>query len=148
VVDFPTINEQVLGKPYRYSYAVAFPGGGLHRHGIVKFDTWTGTRQLTSGGAHRIPGEAVFVPAEGGTGEDDGYLLTIVSDVERHTSEFVVYDATDLTAGPVATVELPYRVPGGIHGSWIPDTTSVSDNERLAMSSADNAALAEPWRRL
>lgn len=27
----------------------------------------------------------------------------------------------NITAAPVATVELPHRVPAGIHGSWIPD---------------------------
>jgi carotenoid cleavage dioxygenase len=121
VVDFPAINERRLGLPYRYSYAVAFPGGGLHRHAIVKYDNVTGARQLSETGSHRIPGEAVFVPAEGATNEDDGYLLTIVNDVEHHTSEFLVLDATDLTKEPIATVELPHRVPGGIHGSWIPD---------------------------
>jgi carotenoid cleavage dioxygenase-like enzyme len=119
VVDFPAINEQVLGRPNRYGYAVAFPGGGLHRHGIVKYDNLTGAKRLTSGDEHHIPGEAVFVPAANGTAEDDGYLLTIVSDIRRHASEFVVYDAGTLDT--VATVELPYRVPGGIHGSWIPD---------------------------
>jgi len=119
--DFPTINDAVLGRRNRYSYAVTFPGGGLHRHAIVKYDNATGGRQLSELGANRVPGEAVFVAAEGGTAEDDGYLLTIVSDLEHHTSEFVVLDAHDVSAPPIATVELPHRVPGGIHGSWIAD---------------------------
>ncbi|MBP8537230.1 carotenoid oxygenase family protein [Streptomyces sp. MK37H] len=33
----------------------------------------------------------------------------------------IVLDARDITAAPVATVDLPHRVPAGIHGSWIPD---------------------------
>ncbi|WP_208949197.1 carotenoid oxygenase family protein [Streptomyces violaceusniger] len=35
---------------------------------------------------------------------------------QRH----IVLDARDITAASVATVELPHRVPAGIHGSWIP----------------------------
>jgi carotenoid cleavage dioxygenase len=119
--DFPTINDAVLGRRNRYSYAIAFPGGGLHQHAVVKYDNNTGQRQLTELGTHRIPGEAVFVAAEGGTAEDDGYLLTIVNDTKNNTSEFLVLNAHDISAPPVATVELPHRVPGGIHGSWIAD---------------------------
>lgn len=122
VVDFPTINETVLGRENRYGYAVAFPGAGLHHHGIVKYDNLTGTRQVTPLSRDEIPGEAVFVPAAGGGNEDDGYLLTIVNDTARNTSEFHVLDATDLTKAPIAVVELPHRVPGGIHGSWVPAT--------------------------
>jgi carotenoid cleavage dioxygenase len=67
-----------------------------------------------------MPGEAVFAPAEGGTSEDDGYLLTIVSDLKADASELLVLDAGDLST--VAAVELPRRVPAGIHGHWIPDS--------------------------
>ncbi|WAP55612.1 carotenoid oxygenase family protein [Streptomyces sp. S465] len=125
VTEFPTINDSVLGRPSRYAYAVAFPGAGLEEYALVKYDTATGARQIAPTGPGRMPGEAVFVPAAGsrGGGEDDGYLLTIVSDLRRDASELIVLDAHDITAGPVATVELPHRVPAGIHGSWVPDAS-------------------------
>jgi carotenoid cleavage dioxygenase len=66
-----------------------------------------------------MPGEAVFAPAAGASREDDGYLLTIVSDVVADASQLLVMDATDLRL--LAAVELPQRVPAGIHGHWIPD---------------------------
>ncbi|MBL1075732.1 carotenoid oxygenase family protein [Nocardia sp. 2] len=121
ITDFPTVNENYLGRRNRYSYAVAFPGSGLDGMGIVKYDNDTGARALWRGGPGRVPGEAVFVPAADATGEDDGYLLTLVSDAAARTSELLILDAHDLTAPPVAVVELPRRVPGGIHGSWIED---------------------------
>ncbi|WP_441251776.1 carotenoid oxygenase family protein [Kitasatospora sp. McL0602] len=36
-------------------------------------------------------------------------------------SKLLVLDAADFSAGPIATVHLPRRVPAMIHGSWIPD---------------------------
>ncbi|MEV6524472.1 carotenoid oxygenase family protein [Longispora sp. NPDC051575] len=121
VTEFPAINEGLLGHAHRYGYAVAFPGAGLTEYHIAKFDLETGARQLLPIGRDRMPGEAVFVPAAGATAEDDGYLLTLVSDLARDTSELLVLDAGDLSAAPVAVVELPRRVPAGIHGSWIAD---------------------------
>ncbi|WP_433271732.1 carotenoid oxygenase family protein [Actinosynnema sp. CS-041913] len=117
--EFPTINEDRLGRATRFGYAVAFPGGGHEGYSIVKYDHVSGSRQLAPMGGRRMPGEAVFVPA--GSGEDEGYLLTIVSDLARDASELLVLDATDLRRGPVAVVELPRRVPSGIHGSWVAD---------------------------
>jgi carotenoid cleavage dioxygenase len=39
----------------------------------------------------------------------------------ENVADLVVIDASDVTAGPVATVHLPRRVPTGFHGAWIPD---------------------------
>lgn len=62
----------------------------------------------------------MFVPAAGATREDDGYLLTVVSDLKQDASQLLVLDASGLDR--IATVHLPRRGTGGIHGSWIPDT--------------------------
>lgn len=124
ITDFPTINDDYVGRRNRYSYAVGFPGSGQEGVGIIKYDNHTGTRTRTATAAGRIPGEAVFVPAANATAEDDGYLLTLVGDSVVQTSELLILDARDITAPPLATIELPRRVPGGIHGSWIPDPLS------------------------
>jgi carotenoid cleavage dioxygenase-like enzyme len=119
VTEFPTINERRLGSPTDVSYAVAFPGAGLEEHAIVKLDSGRGERIVNAQGARRHAGEAVFVPAENPRSEDDGWLLTIVSDLAADASELLVLDAHDLHQQ--AAVRLPRRVPSGIHGSWIPD---------------------------
>ncbi|MEU8523581.1 carotenoid oxygenase family protein [Streptomyces sp. NPDC048577] len=120
VTEFPSINDVHTGSDYRYSYAIAFPGAGLSGYHTVRLDSRTGEQKLLAHGEGRMPGEAVFAPADGGTAEDDGYLLTIVSDLKTDTSELLVLDASDLST--VAAVELPRRVPAGIHGDWIPDS--------------------------
>jgi len=52
--------------------------------------------------------------------EDDGYVMTIVHDTATNRSRFVIIDAQNFTAPPIATIHLPQRVPYGAHGSWVP----------------------------
>ncbi|RDI67230.1 carotenoid oxygenase family protein [Nocardia pseudobrasiliensis] len=119
VIEFPAINDDRTGVVNRYSYAVGFPGAGLSGYHTVKYDTRTGQRELFAHGPGRMPGEAVFAPAAGATREDDGYLMTIVSDLEANAAQLLILDAADLSE-PIAAVDLPQRVPAGIHGHWIP----------------------------
>ncbi len=56
------------------------------------------------------------IPAE--RAEDDGWLLNVVYDDDRDASDLVVLDAHDIAAGPIATVQLPRRVPFGFHANW------------------------------
>ncbi|MCG6494263.1 carotenoid oxygenase family protein [Kitasatospora sp. A2-31] len=120
-VEFPTLNEEYLGAENRYRYAVSFPDEeGFGGYGVVKYDRITGARRIRPVGDARMPSEALFVPAAGATGEDEGYLLTVVTDLKQDASQLLVLDATGLDR--LATVHLPHRVSAGLHGSWIPDT--------------------------
>ncbi|MEV0718967.1 carotenoid oxygenase family protein [Asanoa sp. NPDC050611] len=120
VTEFPTIDNRRVGLPNRHSYALAFPGSGRSDWAVVKYDHDTGTRKVAELGRDRLPGEAYFVPGEGGTADDNGYLMSVVSDLDSNSSELLILDASDLNT--VAAIELPRRVPAGIHGSWIPDS--------------------------
>ncbi|MFJ9750908.1 carotenoid oxygenase family protein [Streptomyces chartreusis] len=121
-VEFPTLNEEYLGAENRYQYAISFPDEtGLGGYGLVKYDRTTGARRLRQIGDARMPSEAVFVPAPEATREDDGYLLTVVSDIKQDASQLLVLDASGLDR--IATVHLPHRVSAGLHGSWVPDSS-------------------------
>jgi len=72
-------------------------------------------------GVKRFAGEPVFVAAAGASGEDAGWLMAFVYDATRDASDFVILDAGDIAAAPVASVALPQRVPLGFHGNWIDD---------------------------
>jgi carotenoid cleavage dioxygenase len=112
-VEFPTHDESRTGLPHRVLYSVSDDA-------IVKYDLRTGASAAHELGPDAAPGEAVFVPAADARGEDDGWLLSIVSDRAGRGSELLVLDAADLSR--TASVRLPRRVPMGFHGSWIPDT--------------------------
>ncbi|WHT21819.1 carotenoid oxygenase family protein [Crossiella sp. CA-258035] len=119
-VEFPTINEGLTGLAHRFVYTVGaqLTGGG---RGIVKYDLRDGSTDQHELAETWQPGEAVFVPSGHGESEDAGWLLSVTSSETGAAADLLVLDATDLAAGPVATVHLPHRVPAGFHGSWITD---------------------------
>ncbi len=121
--EFPRINETILGRRHRYAYATRTEAvAAFELHGLVKHDHELGTTTPHTFGEHGHAGEALFVAAPDGRGEDDGWVLTVVYDAARDGSDLVVLDATDFAGPPVATVRLPQRVPFGFHGSWVPDS--------------------------
>ena len=79
--------------------------------------------------------EPRFVPRKNGVGEDDGWLLSYVFDESQlgedgecrpgSKSELWVINARNMT-NIVATVQLPQRVPYGLHGTWFPEEQILS----------------------
>jgi carotenoid cleavage dioxygenase len=124
-VEFPRIDPAVAGLAHRYGYCVRLtdrPEDPTPR-GLVKYDLDRDEATRFEPGAHRFPGEPVFVRAADGRGEDEGWVLTLVDDAATGRSDLVVLDATSFAGPPVATVHLPARVPQGFHGSWVPTGT-------------------------
>lgn len=117
-IEFPSINDDAVGHHSRYLYAVS----GTRNGGVIKYDTTNGAVGEYHFTDPQHVGEAVFVGSTQSDGEDDGWLLSITTAAEGHGSALVILDATDVGAGPVATIGLPRRVPAGFHGSWITAT--------------------------
>ena len=122
--EFPRIDERLTGAPHRYIYAVGVGATGEGRTAIDKFDVVAGGVTTHDFGPGHVPGEAVFVPRA--AGEDAGWLMCYVYDAASDRSDFVVLDASDMSAPPLATVHLPVRVPLGFHGNWIADDANVN----------------------
>jgi carotenoid cleavage dioxygenase len=123
--EFPRIDERRFGQPYRHLYTVAVPlDGNPQLTGatrLYKHDLHTGALQTRDFGDGHIPGEFVFVPSAPDAAEDEGWLLGYVIDVAADITDFVILDAQDIEAPPLATIHLPHRIPPGFHGNWFPD---------------------------
>ena len=117
-MEFPRVPDSLTGLSNRFGYAA----GGQGAATVIKYDLETGASQVRDFGPGGVPGEPVFAPAESPESEDHGWLMTYVYDKARDGSDLVLLDARDLTAEPVAVVELPQRVPFGFHGSWLADS--------------------------
>ncbi|MEL6180259.1 MAG: carotenoid oxygenase family protein, partial [Myxococcota bacterium] len=118
--EFPRMNDDLLGQRSRYSYNPRIaPMETLLFDGLIKYDTDTGTTKHLSYGDDRFGSEAVFVPRPGASHEDDGWIVTLVHDMDQDSSECVIYSAQDFTDEPLARILLPRRVPAGFHACWV-----------------------------
>lgn len=118
-VEFPRFDDRRTGADYRFVYATGLSVTDVAGTSLLRYDVGRGERTVWSPGVERTCGEFVFVPRDGSTDEDDGWLLGLVHDTRGGPTELAVVAADDLTAGPVATVTLPRHVPLGFHGNWI-----------------------------
>lgn len=118
--DLPSRDPRRVGREYRYAYLAETRDNPVTAEfgGVIKRDMVSGTREVWDTGPTAHSGEWLFVPMD--AGEDEGYLLSYVHDEATNRSELVVLDATDVAGGPVASVELPQRVPYGFHAAWVP----------------------------
>ena len=119
-MEFPRVAPSVSAGRHRFGYGVGV-GDGFAPGDIYKHDFDKGTVDVHHLGAGRGSGEPDFVAREHPASEDDGWLMSYVYDATTDSSDFVILDARDVTAGPVARVPLPQRVPFGFHGNWISD---------------------------
>lgn len=121
MTEFPRMDNRRLGRPSQYAYSPRIaPESELLFDGFMKYDTTTGIGEAHSYGAGRFGGETVFAPRAGaGAADDDGYVLTFVTDARTGESEVVVVDASRVGDDPVCRIAIPQRVPIGYHSWWI-----------------------------
>ncbi|KAM1401753.1 hypothetical protein ACFX1X_028905 [Malus domestica] len=132
-VDFPRVNESYTGRKQRYVYGTLLDSI-FKVTGVAKFDLHAerevGKTQIEVGGnvqglydlgPGRFGSEAIFVPRTPGvtSEEDDGYLILFVHDENTGKSAIHVVDAKTMSPEPVAVVELPHRVPYGLHAIFV-----------------------------
>ncbi len=120
---FPRVDERKVGLKNRYGWATASrPGNkdGAASPGVVlKYDLEKGGSTMHDFGPAAQPGEFVFAESGPSAGEDEGWVMGFVYDMERDASDLVILDASDVASKPTARIHLPRRVPHGFHGSWI-----------------------------
>ncbi len=136
VLEFGIINNQYAGVKNRWAYsAVSKPGWFLFT-GLVKHDMETLESWAIDFGPERYGSEPGFAPRVGATEEDDGYLITYVTDMIEDRSECVIYDARKLADGPVARIILPGRISSGTHATWEQGATIRASKAMLAAAAA------------
>lgn len=122
--EFPRIDDRHAGLAYRHGWFACNgelrpPGNGGTFGAIAHRDARSGNRTIFELPAGDATSEPVFVPRTPDSAEGDGWLLAVVWRAAENRSDMIVLEATDIAAGPVATVELPVRVPFGFHGNFV-----------------------------
>lgn len=62
--------------------------------------------------------EPTFIPKDGG-GEGEGYIIALLNHLDQLRNDIVVFDALNLSQGPLAIIHLPFKLKLGLHGNWV-----------------------------
>jgi carotenoid cleavage dioxygenase-like enzyme len=119
ITEFGMINGGHAGEPYRYTYAATGKPGWFLFDGLVRHDVVSGNEQRISFGDGVYGSETAMAPRVGSRAEDDGYLVTITTDMNTDASYCLVFDAARIEDGPVCKLQLPERVSSGTHSTWV-----------------------------
>ncbi|MFT4520840.1 MAG: carotenoid cleavage dioxygenase-like enzyme [Halioglobus sp.] len=111
----PSFNVAYLGQQSRFAYLLDEEPEGMMAKGVLKYDMVDEREVAYVDYGEFYGGEALFVPREGATEEDDGYLLDLLMTADR--AELLILDAATMTE--VARLHIPQRVPFGVHSCWL-----------------------------
>jgi len=118
ISEFGMINPSVAGRPYQYTWATTAKPGWFLFDGLLRLNVQTGERQEYKFPDGVYASESPMAPRTNSSHESDGYLVTFTTDMNDDRSECLIFDADDITLGPIASVELPQRICVGTHSYW------------------------------
>src|SRR5690606_16822051 len=81
ITEFPIVSNDYVGRPYRYSYNILYQPGEWLFSGLKRFDLATGATQRYEYCPGRFGSEPHVARRLGAQAEDDGYVLTYVTDM-------------------------------------------------------------------
>jgi carotenoid cleavage oxygenase len=118
IQEFPRIDDRFWGQKHTFAVTTElfrFSGGSgiIAHHG-------DGVAQEWGFGEGVVASEGIFVPASQTASEGEGWILTYAQNAVTGASKASVFDATQVSKGPLGEVILPQRVPYTFHGSWMP----------------------------
>jgi carotenoid cleavage dioxygenase-like enzyme len=137
-VEYPRMDPLCEGDAFRYGYCIEMawrdmpsrpesaagsggPHGSVSPSGLLKVDVQSNEMTAWSPGPWRTASEPIFVRASDGRSDDEGWLLTVVDDANRGSSDLYVLDASSMgRRRPEAVIHLPERLPLRSHGEWVP----------------------------
>ena len=124
-VEFPAIDNRRQGLRHRFAYA-ALASSRFDNHlgefdALVRYDFKSDDAVDHPFDYGIIVGEPVVVPRRGSTGEDDVWVLAIITDTKNSTSSVVVIDPQAFGEEPVAEIKLPQMLSLGHHLLWVPN---------------------------
>ncbi len=121
--EFPIVSGRYSNTRHRFGYTSSIGANGSDEEtwfsGTNKIDFDSGAVTVHDHGPGRGGAEPLFIPRDGGTAEDDGWLMVLVYDQGANSSDLVLLDAQDISGPEVARISLPRRVPNGFHGAWV-----------------------------
>jgi carotenoid cleavage dioxygenase-like enzyme len=106
-----------VADSYRYGWLTSRGPGGP---GWAMVDHVEKHSAIFTPGPRTSVSEMCFAPRSADAPEGDGYLMGMVSHTDQGgRSDLLILDTRDILAGPIATVRLPHKAVGQVHGYWV-----------------------------
>lgn len=122
--EYPIINKKRLGKKNSYFYASGSLGESAFENSITKFDVSKKVNTTWVGESTQYPGEPQLILNPNAKTEDDGVLISAVTDEKPDGNDFLLFlDAK--TMEEVGRVLFQTHVPFSCHGHFIPKTKTL-----------------------
>jgi carotenoid cleavage dioxygenase len=119
--EFPRVDPRVETRRHRHGWYAADTSGAstIRMNAIAHLDLQTGARQMHELSGGDATSEPVFTPRSADAPEGDGWVTAVVYRAAENRSDLLIFEALDIAKGPVATAQVPRRVPFGFHGNWV-----------------------------
>lgn len=93
------------------------PAGGLFNS--IAHYSWAGKIQdVHWAGPTATYQEPSFIPRDDG-GEGEGYIIALLNHLDILRNDIVIFDAQNVSGGPLATIHLPLKLKLGLHGNFV-----------------------------
>jgi len=118
VIEFGAINQKYACQKHQFTYSMMPTKGWFTFDGLTKHDHVNGKCETYQFGKGIFGSEVCFAPRLHSSSEDDGYLVSIITDVNKKSSACVLFDAANIANGPICTLPLPQQICSGTHATW------------------------------
>ncbi|KAK4221724.1 putative carotenoid oxygenase protein [Podospora fimiseda] len=85
--------------------------------------------------------EPTFIPKEGGA-EGEGWLIALLNHLDVLRNDVVIFDAQNLSQGPLAVIHLPLKLKLGLHGNWV-DNQDIEEWKKRRSENGDQKLATE-----
>lgn len=121
--ELPKVDERFYGRGYKWGYQV----GGVNKRAGMSMNSLVVTNMETLSDQEYVirtdqPAavlESAFAPRHKDSPEGDGFIIVPVSWWAENRGEYLIFDTQDITVGPVARIDIPFRLGWTAHGHWM-----------------------------
>ncbi len=116
--EFSMVNPSLIGTKASYAWmATSYcKEGNGPLQSIKKLDLNNKTEIIWSAAPRGFIGEPLMVPKRNATSEDEGWVIVLIWNGERRSTDLAILDASNLNIETM--IELPIGLPHGLHGFW------------------------------
>lgn len=114
--EFPRVDTRFLSCKYRHGWMLGF--SGPRRGDMAHVDLATGTTTVWQAPPDKVIQEPCFIPRSRRAPEGDGWIAIAATDTNTLLTELMLFVATDIDSGPIATIKTPVHMKPAYHGNW------------------------------